>query len=402
MIKSATSAIRKPSLWLIIMLAGLPQFSETIYTPSLPNIAHSLVVSESMVEYTLTIFLFGMALGSLFWGNISDRLGRRPCVIAGLILFIIGCIGCYLSTSIEALLVSRLVQAFGGSIGSVLGQTISRDSFVGAELSRAYAIVMSALAIFPAIGPIIGGMIAQNYGWSHIFSFLTLLGIVVAFVSIYYLPETLQFEHRKFVSIPEIAIKLITDRKVIAYGILVGLQNGINFSFYSEGSFYLIEMLGLSPVLYGTSFILIAGSAFCASLISKKLNSKYEANIVIKYGIIIICCGGGLLSLCALVGLSKNIMIPLTIFAQMLNVFGGVLVASNSLAKALENYKYCAGTASSLFGFFYYCVISAITFGMGLLHNGTLLPMPLYFMGIGLLMALILATLLKQKPYKVS
>ena len=76
-----------PGLWLIVLLVGLPQLSETVYTPSLPEIAYAMKASESMVEYTLTIYLFGFAIGTLFFGKISDRFGRKPCLLAGVINF---------------------------------------------------------------------------------------------------------------------------------------------------------------------------------------------------------------------------------------------------------------------------------------------------------------------------
>ncbi|MGA2654428.1 MAG: MFS transporter, partial [Gammaproteobacteria bacterium] len=72
-----------PAIWLIVFIVGLPQFSETVYSPALPDIAHDLKVHESLVEYTLTIYLLGIGLGTLFWGKLSDRIGRKPCVIAG-------------------------------------------------------------------------------------------------------------------------------------------------------------------------------------------------------------------------------------------------------------------------------------------------------------------------------
>ena len=153
-----------PAIWLIVLIVGLPQLSETVYTPSLPDIAHALQTSDAMVEYTLTIYLFGFAIGTLFWGKISDKLGRKPCVIMGLVIFIMSCIGCYYSSTIEMLMISRLIQAFGASMGSVIGQAICKDAFHGAALGKVYSSTGSALALFPALGPVCGGIIAQHFG----------------------------------------------------------------------------------------------------------------------------------------------------------------------------------------------------------------------------------------------
>lgn len=379
-----------PAIWLIVLIVGLPQLSETIYTPSLPDIAKDLMTSESSVEFTLTIYLFGFSVGTLFWGKLSDKFGRKSCVLWGLFVFILGCIGCYFSQSISALMFSRFIQAFGGSIGSVLGQAICRDAFHGPALGRVYSTVGSSLALFPAVGPIIGGVIAEHWGWSNIFLCLIAFSVVLSVLIFYLLPETHHKESRQPIVMKDVALALLRDKKVIGLGLIVAASNGISFSYYAEGSFYLIQLLGLSPSQYGLSFVLLALSTMMGGLTSKRLHTRYNSHDIMEHGLIIICLATVVFSIFAFLHhklfLSSHGMIGITIVMQMLIMFGICMATSNALAMALVDYKWCIGTASSLFGFFYYCVISLFTFGMGVLHNGTTLPMPLYFLGISLFM----------------
>jgi MFS transporter, DHA1 family, multidrug resistance protein len=390
-----------PAIWLIVLIVGLPQLSETVYTPSLPNIAHALSTSEAMVEYTLTIYLFGFALGTLFWGKVSDKLGRKPCIIAGLLVFIIGCISCYFSNSIEMLMISRLGQAFGGSIGSVLGQAICRDAFHGPALGRVYSATGSALALFPALGPLFGGFIAEIFGWRNIFIFLTIFALIVTILVSVRLPETHPHASRKHVSIWNIAMQLMLDKKVVGFGLIVAGCNGILFSYFAEGAFYLINGLGLSPSHYGLNFTFIAIATMLGGIVSKRLQNKHSSKEIMSYGLFIIAFATTIFSCVALINhnlsdLPSHIMIATTILSQMGCTFGICMATSNALALALVNYKHAIGTASSLFGFFYYCLISLFTFFMGFLHDGTLLPMPLYFLSLSCFMMIVNRICLKN------
>jgi hypothetical protein len=212
--------------------------------------------------------------------------------------------------------------------------------------------------------------------------------ILILFI---HLPETHHKDHRQAISIMTIAYKLLRDKKVIRFGFIVGGCNGISFSYFSEGSFYLIKGLGLSLRGYGLSFIAIAGAIMMGGRVSKKLHHSCSLETIMGYGLGIILISTGVFSCFSLLNhsifhLPNEVMIAITILSQMIITFGICITTSNALSLALVDYKGCIGTASSLFGFFYYLLISLLTFGMGFLHNDTLLPMSLYFFCIAAFM----------------
>lgn len=385
--------VSQPAAWLIVALAGISQLSETVYTPSLPAIGQALHVHAAMVEYTLTIYFFGFALGTLCFGKISDHLGRKPSILLGIGIFILGCLGCYYSRSITALMWSRLVQSFGASVGSVLCQAVIRDAFHGSALGKMYALIGTSLSIFPVIGPILGAFIAGHFGWPAIFLFLILFGFFLIVAVTLTLEETHHKENRQPISLLNVASKLVRDKKVMALGFFVAAANGIGFSYFAEGSFYLIKLLKLSPSHYGLTFLFLAMGAFFGGGVSRKLHNTHTAAEIMNYGINTIFGGALFFSSMVLlkisIPMSREFFIVVTVASQMILVFGICMTSTNALALALVDYKWCVGTASSLFGFCYYIGISLFTLGMGSLHNGTLFPMPLYFLAISATMLVV-------------
>lgn len=384
--------LQRPSLWLITLIVALPQLSETIYTPSLPDIARALQTSDSMVEYTLTIFLFGFAVGVLLWGSLSDRIGRRPTLLMGLGIYLLGCIGCWFSTNIIMLMICRFIQAFEGSTGSVLGQAIARDSFKSQERGKVFSTITMAISCAPALGPIIGGFTDQYFGWTAVFIVLFILGSYITFQVFLKLPETNKVLKKTNASdLLKGAGTVLADKRVLSFGFLVGTANGILFSFYSEAPFYMIEMLGLTPGEYGSLYFFIGTTFIAGGWLSRSLNiRKYTHETLVLIGNTITFCGISIWAVCAYTGFINisygmaTVILTVGLFGVVF--FGIALILPNALSHALEDYSHMAGTAASLFGFYYYILVSVMTFGMGFFHNGTATPMPFYFTGLSFAM----------------
>lgn len=379
-----------PPIWIIALVAGFPIFSETMYTPSLPNIAQSLAVPPSWVEYTLSVYFFSTALGVIVWGRLSDRLGRRPVLMVGFAIYIVGCFMCFLSTNIASLFVARTIQALGGSVGVVLGQTIAHDVFTGQKRGEAFSAVGSILSLAPAAGPFIGGIIDQCFGWQPIFIALMVWGLLTAFLVFCYLPETRASTQCTKTPLLPLFVRMIQDPKVIICALTVGLSNGLLFSYNAEGPFYLINMLGLTPFWYGAGLTGLALTGAFGSYLSRSMHRHKTSSQILKIGQLTMFLGafGFFTGTLILLGLGGNrwTYIGLTFASMLIIALGRGLTVANSLSLGLEGYGRVAGTASSLFVFSYYMVIASTTTLMGKLHNGTLFPMPAYFCALGFLL----------------
>jgi Bcr/CflA subfamily drug resistance transporter len=387
------------SIGLIALLLGFPQISETIYTPSLPDLAHGLKVGQEWAEFTLSIYFIGFAIGVLLWGLISDWLGRRPAMLWGLVLYAFGSWGCYQSQEIVPLLVWRFIQACGASVGSVVTQTMIRDLYTGQKRNQIFSIVGGILALSPALGPLLGGWISDLAGWRGNFAFLIGMGISILFYSFLKLPETLHIEQKQRVQFRAVISQFLKDPRLFGYAFLIGGTNGIIFSYYAEAPFLFIELLHFSPLQYGFSGIMIAVASVLASLISHRLNSyHFTHEKIIAMGCYLMGLAALGLTILAYYGGIFDHAISLRI-SFMIGLIGllflGIgLVIPNALSQALTAYQQSIGTAGALFGLMYYILIAGFTFLMGVLHNGTALPMPLYFLALVVLMFLSLHALI--------
>lgn len=372
-----------PSLLLMIALVAFPQISETIYTPSLPDIAVVLGVSNSSVQLTLSIYFIGFALGVFCWGWLSDFIGRRPAMLGGLIVYGTGSLMCFYSESIDLLLVSRFIQAFGAATGSIITQTILRESISGNKRHAMFAQISAVIAFTPAVGPLIGGFVDQAFGFRAVFFTLVMISVLLFMYTFWKLPETTDVSARKKVAILPIFKRMLALPRVLVFGLLIGGINGVLFSYYAEAPFIFIEHFNISPGVYGFLGIIVALASIIGAMISKRLLTVYAPEKIIHIGCLVMTSGALLLtiagSLASLPDMIVMVSILITLFVMLM---GAGIALPNCLSLALVNFQDVVGTAGAIFSLGYYLLVSLATWGMSALHNGSLLTMPIYFLGI--------------------
>lgn len=381
--------ISVPSLALMIILVAFPQISETIYAPSLPDISNSLQASNNAVQLTLSIYFIGFALGVFCWGWLSDLIGRRPAMLWGILIYGIGSLLCFLSNSIELLMASRVIQAFGASTGSVVTQTILRESVDGHRRHAMFAQISAVIAFTPAVGPLVGGWVDQAFGFRAVFFTLVVMSIGIFIYAFTSLPETRTTVSANKINIFQLFTRMIKDKKVLSFGLLIGGTNGILFSYYAESPFIFIDYFKISPGLYGFIGIIVALASIAGANLSKRLLPVYEPEKIIFIGCLVMGLGAIVLTTATWLGTSPTVYHAAAILAAVFILLLGIGIAlPNCLSLALVNYQDVIGTAGALFSLGYYIVVSLITWGMSQMHSGSLLSMPLYFLALAIIMTM--------------
>lgn len=373
-----------PSILIIIVLVGFPQISESIFTPVLPMISSNMHTSAATSQLTMSIYFIAFAIGVLFWGQLSDKIGRRLAMNLGIIVYLIGNIGLYISPSFDFLLASRFIQAFGASVGSVVTQTIMRESFDGITGAKVFSKVGAAMALSPAFGPLIGGLIQTYLGYRNVFSALIIMATIVLLYSYARLPETRDTNNIQQVSLLKVTWRLLKDPVVWAYGILIGGINGILFGYYSEAPFIFMEHFGYSSVKYGSLGMTLALASLIGAIIVNFLVKYIKSETIAILGLAF----SSIASLLLLISLQFN-QAYLMIIGFFLIFLGLNTTLPVTLNLALKGYEDVIGSASGIFSFGYYLIVSLLTYLVSFIHNGTIWALPSFILTVSLIMLVV-------------
>ncbi|MCC4781533.1 multidrug effflux MFS transporter [Vibrio lentus] len=346
------STFKKTPLLLAMMIIATGQVGVSIYLPSLPLIASDLSVTQVDVQLLVTLFLVGFGLSQLFYGPMSDAVGRRPIFLLGQGVYLIGTIVCFaFSDNMTALEVGRLLQGLGAGSASVLGRSVLRDSYDGPQLTKALSYISITASIMPIIAPVFGGWISFHLGWQAVFLFVLLYLLAIYILGYFVLPETLPYGKSRF-EVSQVVKnygRLLTNRQVISsasYNWMSYMASLVSLSLFP---FLMQEQLGLTAAEYGSLMIVPSAGLLIGSVALNLLNRRFSTPQLMSLAILIVLASGTWL-------LTHELSIFNLVWAFTWLAIAQGISFPLSISMLLEPHKKQAGAVSALSGSIQMCL----------------------------------------------
>ena len=384
-----------PPAWLIAVLASVTAtgpLAMQIFLPALPAIQHTFGVSAGTAQLTLSTSMLAIAVATLAYGSLSDRFGRRPVMLAGLVVFVVGSLICTVAPTIETLILGRVIQGAGGAAGMVIARAIARDLYGVGRAASVIARLTMIMVIAPMVAPAIGGVISDTLHWRGIFAAVTLAGLVILGTTIVLLGES--NEQRRQTETPIDLLRgfarLLRSPRFSVMALFPAFSSVVFFSFISGAPYVMVSILDRPATEYGLYFVLIAGGFMLGNFLTVRASERGGLVRMMTTGTVMLCAGvAGTAAFVAIGWLN-----PLTLFLPM--AFGQIgqgMAMPNAQAAVINLAPHRAGTASAVTSFLQMMAAGAAIQLVGTLQNGTAWPLVLItaFGAAGAMAALLLA-----------
>jgi MFS transporter, DHA1 family, multidrug resistance protein len=341
------------------ILIALGPLTIDMYLPSLPTITADLHAGAAAVQLTLTGTLAGLALGQLLVGPLSDAVGRRAPLLAGVAVHILASILCVMAPNLAVLGTLRVLQGLGAAAASVVAMAIVRDLFTGLAAAKLFSRLMLVMGAAPILAPTLGGIVLRWASWRGVFVVLALFGIAILTVTALALPETLPAESRRSGGVLGTVRdygRLFADRAFVGLILVAGLSMAALFAYVAGSSFVFQEQYGLSEQQFGFVFGAGAVGLITATQLNVRLLRRWTPSQVLVSALAFGAVAGLVLLLFAATGFGgiAGVLVPL-----WLVLASAGLAFPNAPALALSRHGEAAGTAAALLG--------AVQFGVGAL-----------------------------------
>ena len=340
---------RAGMLALLGALSAFGPLSMDMYLPSTPTIAANLHAAQWLVQLTLSGCLAGLAVGQLVAGPLSDGLGRKKPLLAGVAAFGVLSVACAVAPDIGALIAFRFLQGMAGAVGVVLSLAMVRDLYEGTELARVLGSLMLVFGLAPVLAPVIGGQVLRFTSWRGVFGVLAVIGLVLLVLSCF-LPETLPPERRVRSRLSKLLADsriLTRDRQYTGNALAVALGNAALITYISSLPFIVEDAYHQSPQVFSLFFTLNAVGLTSMSQLGARLVRRLPVTRVVRISLLVMATGAIGFLAAALTGHPPlaALLVPLFFFVA---AFG--MMRPNATAVALSGQGMIAGTASAWLG----------------------------------------------------
>lgn len=328
----------RPAITLLVIMSLLEPLGETMYGPALTAIGGSFHSSPFAIKATLLIFVMSFALSQMVYGVLSDRFGRRPVLLTGIILFMIGAFSCAFAKDYNVFLLGRFIQGLGAGAGALIAKSMTMDVFEHIRQRRTFAYISAATSITLLVGPVMGGFITSHFNWQPIFHLLAFLSVVVLLISYFLLPETLSVEREatdyreSFLYVGRKLLEPMVYVNVIISSFMLATMT----LFTLNAPFILIGELGFRSQTLGLLLVFTGLSYFLGSLFAGRYVIKFSAEEMTLLGLMISMVGAiGYVVMLILHSASSLDLI----FATSILMFGMAVAKPNVVNSAIFPYK---------------------------------------------------------------
>jgi DHA1 family bicyclomycin/chloramphenicol resistance-like MFS transporter len=359
---------------MVAAIMALNPLALDLMLPGLPDMASAFHLGDvNHAQAVLSVFLAGFGAGQFIMGPLSDRFGRRPILIGGLIVYGVASLLAIAAPTFETLLLARILQGLGTSASRVIATSIVRDCYSGRRMASVMSLAMMIFISVPLIAPSLGQIVMLAGEWRGMFIVLLLYGVLTLVWSGLRLPETLPPSERRSLAVREVAgnvMHTLTNRQTLGYALAAGCVQGVLFGYVLSSQQIFTEIYGLGPY-FPVAFGAVALGVAIAGFLNSQIVGRYGMR-VISHAALTAQIAIAVLMLAATIA---N-WFPLWLFMALstANMFAFGLIFSNFSALAMEPQGHIAGTASSLFGSITTLVGIGVGYVIGQHFNGTLMP----------------------------
>lgn len=338
---------------------------------AMPAVAAAFSATREDTQLTLSLFMLGIAVGQLFHGPLSDRFGRKPAIVAGILLNIAATVACALATSIEMLMVARFVHGFAAATGWIVSRAVVRDRFERSESARVISVMMFFHAVAPLTSPILGAELTAHFGWQAMFVFIAVFNVGVAALYIAVFRETIPARNPnalRFAPMIRSFAEIARNGPFWGYTACSAAAYGFLFSFLGASSYVIITGFGESERTYGLMFAACMTGSLSGTFLGARLVTRWGADPLLRFGMALAVCGGILMAALSWAGVHEAWAVFVPMFFCLMAF---ALIFPQSVAGALQPFPHIAGAASSFIGFVQQIVGAATGVVVASLSAGT-------------------------------